>query len=294
MESLYPRDVVTDPLYYTMDAGRNRFRAVLPLLIAELADFDPDKALIMGCVAEMSWSAIIVHDDIIDHDIVRRGQTAAHCHFSLSSALCSGEIGMLDGVGILATHGLSDKIVPYCDAIRSTYAGQLLHQYIAIHSQEHELLNVYRLKAAIGDWPIKGVAIASELHWVPRFCEVLAEAGQIKDDLDDLFCDDKYEISFRDLNEGTYSFVWLMFFARADQDDIMFINTYFGKKASERAPREEIIRKLEKYDIVRTLESYIDARVKTALSLLKNLPINDAKEVLTLWATSHTAARYEG
>ena len=291
--SFSQRSYETDALFYVLEPGRNRFRSVLPLVVSEITRSNYQKALIVGAVAEIAWTGIIMHDDIIDHDNFRRGKVAAHQQFSLNSALCSAEVGILDGVEILARSGIPEEIIPFCSAVSRTYRGQILHQRITKNSSEEDLMSVYGLKTALSVWAVPAAASNANKHILIEISRTLGETGQIKDDLDDLFADGSYEVSMRDLCEGVWNLPWLLFYHKASTDDVGLVDKYFGNKGGI-PPRGEIIGLLRRYGIVQDLIEYSRRRILRVISLIEELPDSEGKAILRAWAESHALEHYKG
>ena len=292
IEEKFPENYASAALYYTLGPGKNRFRSVLPLVTAEITGFDAEKAKVIGAVAELAWTGIIMHDDIIDFDTARRGRPSAHLQFSMNSALCSGVLGLVDGPVILCSENLSHEVQPYCEAVSRTYQGQILHQQANRTTTQDQLYNIYQLKTSLGVWALASATKGQpSKNTVYKFCTLLGEAGQIKDDLDDLFTEGEYEVSMRDLGEGIYNLPFVLFYSRADKEDILFMDQYFGKKGAV-APKEEIVRRLARYGIINQCQAASKKRIERAVSLLGELPDKPDKAVLREWAEAHSVKKY--
>jgi len=262
------------------------------LIVAELTGFDYDKSLTIGSVAEIAWTGIIIHDDIIDHDVLRRGRTCAHIKFTINSALCAGQLALTQGTIILGNNSLKGEIAAYCEAVSKTYQGQVSHQRITKTSTEAELYSIYRLKTSLGVWAITAAAPDAYKSCLTHFCTILGEAGQIKDDLDDLFIDSPDEVIMRDLRQGIYSSPWILFYQRATRNDAAFVDAYFGNQGTV-APRADILRKLCSYGVIDTLIEQSQQRISDALHLLTALPDADGRVILGEWAESHSVRHYK-
>ncbi len=56
--------------------GGKHFRGVLTLLLSDILNADKEKALRNACIVELVHQASLVHDDVIDLDVIRRGKPA--------------------------------------------------------------------------------------------------------------------------------------------------------------------------------------------------------------------------
>jgi len=292
LDSVFKDSFSTHPIHYTLSTGKNKFRAVLPLVISEMTSFDLEKAKIIGAVAEIAWTGIIIHDDIIDSDSERRGQTAAHIQFSMNSALCSGVAAICAGSSILKENGLENEIAPYMKAVERTYLGQIEHQEIHKKSNVDDLFRIYSLKTSMGDWVLRACAVDTKLKDKLRNIENnLGIAGQIKDDFDDLLTTSDYEMSMRDMREGIINLPFLLFYKYADRKSRNIFSTYFGKKGRN-IPRDEIITLLRNLEIFGRCVAFSNERINAAKDILNNLPKGESKKILDKWIDSFSIEHY--
>jgi hydroxymethylglutaryl-CoA reductase len=76
---------------YHMETGGKRLRALLPLLTAEALGADPGKLVPLGAACEMLHNATLVHDDLQDGDVVRRGMLTVWNRFGVPQAINLGD-----------------------------------------------------------------------------------------------------------------------------------------------------------------------------------------------------------
>jgi geranylgeranyl pyrophosphate synthase len=76
---------------YHMETGGKRLRALLPLLVAEALDKPADLAVPLGAACEMLHNATLVHDDLQDGDMVRRGRMTVWNRFGVPQAINLGD-----------------------------------------------------------------------------------------------------------------------------------------------------------------------------------------------------------
>jgi len=76
---------------YHLDTGGKRLRSVLPLLVAEALNADPQPLRAFAAACEMLHNATLVHDDLQDGDAVRRGRASVWAHFGEPQAINLGD-----------------------------------------------------------------------------------------------------------------------------------------------------------------------------------------------------------
>ncbi len=156
-----------------------------------------------GAVAiELAHSASLVHDDIIDGDITRRGEAAFYIKTGIDNAILVGHKMMVIGFNIALSHG--EKIAKlYVDAWSGTLDGQL--NEINFNSKDLQDVNftadskffqVYSRIIDLKTATLFSAACKAAAYWAnasDEVADVLAEYGrevgfayQLADDLVDL------------------------------------------------------------------------------------------------------------
>jgi geranylgeranyl diphosphate synthase type I len=72
--------------------GGKRFRPALCLLSCELVGGNPDDFIDISCTFELFQSFALLHDDIMDDSLIRRGKPAAHRLHGIPLALNTGDL----------------------------------------------------------------------------------------------------------------------------------------------------------------------------------------------------------
>lgn len=92
---LYLKDVDNEKLGEAMrhypSAGGKRMRPILAQVVAEAVGKAGDKAIPFGCGIELIHNFTLVHDDVMDNDLVRRGIPAVHALFDVPTAIIAGD-----------------------------------------------------------------------------------------------------------------------------------------------------------------------------------------------------------
>lgn len=80
-----------EPIIYTMGLGGKRLRPVLTLMACDALGGDPAKALNAAVGLELFHNFTLLHDDVMDHADVRRGQPTVHRRWNDNVAILSGD-----------------------------------------------------------------------------------------------------------------------------------------------------------------------------------------------------------
>ena len=72
-------ELVVEAIGHLLDAGGKRIRPALTLLTGRLYPADSDKIILMAAAVEMLHTATLVHDDVVDGSMLRRGSPDVEC-----------------------------------------------------------------------------------------------------------------------------------------------------------------------------------------------------------------------
>lgn len=110
---------------YTVAAGGKRLRAALVLLAARLGRFDFERAARPAVAIELLHAASLVHDDLVDHALRRRGRVTVHARWDRHVALMLGDYFFALAAGELAGEPDPRIIKFYADAAQTVVEGEL-------------------------------------------------------------------------------------------------------------------------------------------------------------------------
>ena len=80
-----------EPISYIMQLGGKKIRPVLAMMACEAAGKDPISALGAATAVELFHNFTLLHDDIMDDAILRRGQQTVHLKWDVNSGILSGD-----------------------------------------------------------------------------------------------------------------------------------------------------------------------------------------------------------
>jgi len=110
---------------HILNAGGKRLRPFLTVLFARLWGYRDTDIYPLAAAMEMLHAATLLHDDVLDEAIVRRGKTAAHMSFGIVPAILAGD-ALLSHASKLVT-GYNDCRLSACfsEATLRTAAGEI-------------------------------------------------------------------------------------------------------------------------------------------------------------------------
>jgi geranylgeranyl diphosphate synthase type II len=84
-----------EPIDYILQLGGKRLRPVIVLMICDLFDEDPKKALDAALAVEVFHNFTLIHDDIMDSAPIRRGKKTVHIKWDVNTGILSGDAMMI-------------------------------------------------------------------------------------------------------------------------------------------------------------------------------------------------------
>jgi len=165
------------------------FRPTLLLLSSQVEGERPDDALRFAAVVELVHLATLVHDDAVDHSVLRRGLPTVNALWTHQVAIIMGDYLYSRGVSELARVGNVDALAVLANAANEMSVGEMrqLTSYDALDFSEDDY---YRLIAAKTASLMAAACEMGALAGAPGCREALARYGhslgmafQIADDL---------------------------------------------------------------------------------------------------------------
>jgi octaprenyl-diphosphate synthase len=151
-ENLKPYlDLVSDVARHILFAGGKRLRPLLLVLSARLCGYEDDYAKTVSTALEYLHAATLLHDDIVDDAILRRGKTVAHSLYGNATTVLVGDFLLARALAICADSGKIKVIHIISDLTENMSTGEV-HQLMRkgdVSLTEDEYLEVIRRKTAV-------------------------------------------------------------------------------------------------------------------------------------------------
>lgn len=242
-----------------VETGGKRFRPYMSVLAYQAFGGQSPKSII-GIISsqELLHLSLLIHDDIIDRDLVRYGidnisgqyrkiysdyvrkDDELH-HYADSAAILAGDLLISSSYELLVSESPNEKIKQlvgvFDEAIFYVAGGELLDTESAFIS-ENIALTTNELKTAHYSFVaplLIGTILAGaddkSQQLIKQMAILLGTAYQLVDDEIGLFGDGKItgKTNHGDISEGKKTYMIEQFFALANDDEKTEFNTYFGK-----------------------------------------------------------------
>ena len=279
------------PILYAMSGGGKRIRPTLLLLCCEAFGGDVREAMSAASAVEMFHNFTLLHDDIMDNALVRRGKPSVFAEWGENVAILSGDAMMIYAYKLL--RNVPDEKLPRILDIFTEMALQVCEGQQYDMDFEHlkkvavaEYMNMIELKtsvllagsAMIG--AILGNASEDDCRKIYRYALELGLAFQLQDDLLDSYGTEQVlgKKIGGDILEGKKTFLMVQAINRADDMEREVLRTTHRDASLSDDEKISRIKALyEKLEVRRIAEQQIELRFERALSILDTLSIDQAR-----------------
>lgn len=277
--------ILDEPIRYVLSGGGKRLRPVLVLLAAGLWDVPPAEAMPAALSVEVFHNFTLVHDDIMDHALERRGRATVHRKWDDSTAILSGDLMLGVAYGQLArVEGvdLRQLFDPFQRMVRLLCEGQALDKWYEsqdgigvddyfrmIHAKTGALV-----VCALELGGIIGRARTDEIELLREIGRHMGHAFQLQDDLLDIVATDERwgKPVGGDLVEGKRTFIVLRALEVATGEDAAFFRRLIAENGIAGSEVEEARDRLARLGVLDETATQVANHSEKALELLGNLP----------------------
>lgn len=268
----------------------------------------PPEAVIRTAVAlELIHSALLIHDDIIDNDSLRRGQPSMHsqyakiaskkafsetARFGTSMALAGGDMVFFLAFDLLASlelepHRLKAIKKLFTKQLIIVCGGQMQDVYLDANETPPSKQTIYRLmEEKTASYTIAlplllgallAGANASTQQKLRRFGVATGTIFQIRDDELGLMGEAKTigKPVGSDAAEGKKTLLYYHLFKRCSPTERQRLRSLFGNPRLMSHDLAYIQQLIQKHDVPRLLQSEIDRLQARALAITESLPVNE-------------------
>jgi len=273
---------------HLLSAGGKRLRPMLLFLCARAFGQDPANLAELAAVAELTHSATLLHDDVIDQGDARRHQPAARMIWGNAVSVLAGDFLLVQALSLSGKSGVAEALPALLEVMQQMVSAEI-HQLALrgqVSAREADYWDVIHGKtASLFEWCARigaraGGATPDQAQSAARFASELGIAFQVVDDLIDF--QGTAEVAgksvMRDLAEGKLTLPVLR--ALAVRPEL------WPQVTAGDAP-ESLGRALQDTGVAAPIRQEIAQRLARALAALHELPDSPVRGALE--ALSHAA-----
>ncbi len=277
---------------YLAGSGGKRMRPALLLLVARLLGHDGDEEVTYAAVVEFIHTATLIHDDVIDHAALRRGQTTINELWGNSLTVLLGDWLYTNAMRMALSHGNLEVVRELCDATLRMVEGELLalqrlgsidltvDEYFGIIDRK----TAHLFSAACSVPCLIAPARPDARRALQRYGKSLGTCFQLVDDLLD-FTASEAELGkpvLSDLKEGKLTLPLILLLPRVAPAERRLVQQVLEDRAFERVAPEQVLDVVAREGTVDEVEEMAHDFAEEARLTLEAFPPGDAREALEL------------
>ncbi len=279
-------DLVKEIAGHILFSGGKRLRPLLNVLSARLFGCEGESVYTFSTIFEYLHAATLLHDDLVDEGVLRRGKPAAHRVWDNPSAVLVGDFLLARSLSTAAETEKPRLIAIMASITENMSQGEIhqLHRKGALDLGEEEYMEIIRRKTAVLlQGACQAGAVAAEAPGemeaaLSAYGHNLGLAFQMADDLLDYTSDTETlgKAVGADLREGKLTLPVIHALSRADAPDRARMETIIAN--ADFSPRDfrALMELLGRYNGI----AYTRTRAEQHVS--------DAKTALTVFEASET------
>ena len=291
--------VITEIGEYLREGGGKRIRPSLLLLAAKLCGYEGQGAIRLGSVVEIVHTATLVHDDIIDEALTRRGRPSANTQWGNSKCVLAGDWLYMQAFR-LALEEHNFKVLDLLIGLtQQMVEGELMQmeRLGRIISQSEHLDLIYRKTACLFSVSMKlgavlGRASSADEDRLGEYGRNLGLAFQIVDDVLDLTASEEVlgKPVASDLREGKVTMAVIHALDRCTRIERKVIETVLDERCFANVAHRDVLAILERYGSVDYAIASANEHAEQARRAIHPFPDSEIKRAL-LWIPDFVVGR---
>ena len=282
-----------EPMSYVLGAGGKRIRPLLLALSCRSVGGNLAGCMDAALAVELLHTFTLVHDDIMDHDDLRRGKPTVHAKWDESTAILAGDGLVTAAYASLLRTSCADPVRvlnAFTQSLTLLCEGQSQDKTFELRGDvtEAEYFEMIGKKTAsliaasceIGG--ILGGGTGKEIAALKSFGSDLGSAFQIRDDLLDIASEDEIigKPVGSDIKERKKTYLSIHFLGRADLAQRARFDSLWGKMDLKAADLQEIRNLFEATGTLVAARRIIGSKTENALAALDRVRPSEARDDL--------------
>ncbi len=288
-------DLVREVAGHILFAGGKRLRPLLMFICARICGSDTPQNKRFSTIFEYLHAATLLHDDLVDDALLRRGKPAAQRVFGNETAVLTGDFLLARALSIAADTQHIEVIRIIADVTEQLSQGEIqqLHNRGRIDLTEAEYMEVIHRKTAVliegacHSGAIVAGAAGHEAMALKCYGQRLGMAFQMADDLLDYTSDTTGlgKSVGADLREGKLTLPVIIALKAASRKDRRWMEGIIQEKTFTETDFHQFVDLMEKYGGIAGTRDHAAKYVSDAKSCLEGFPPSSDKALLELIAT---------
>ncbi len=177
-------------LHHILDAGGKRVRPTVVLLVGHLLQGDEQRLVTLAAAIEMLHTATLVHDDLIDGSLLRRGSPTLNAHWSPAATVLTGDFVFARAAKLAAETDSVAVMKQFAETLAIMVNGELTQMFDSrgLPSRENYYQRIYAKTASLFELSAYAAALLCDVDESTRqamrqYGRLVGNAFQIVDDI---------------------------------------------------------------------------------------------------------------
>ncbi len=153
-------------LHHLLSSGGKRLRVIVTLLTGQMLGADPDKLVTLAAAIESLHTATLVHDDLIDGAMIRRGIPTLNAQWSPAATVLTGDYIFAKAARLAAETGSVEVMRVFAETLATIVNGEITQLFSSrwIANRENYYRRIYAKTASLFEASTHTAAILSEAN----------------------------------------------------------------------------------------------------------------------------------
>ena len=274
-------------LEHILSAGGKRIRPTLGLLVGNMLGAPEEKLITLGASVELLHTATLVHDDLIDGALLRRGIPTLNARWSPAATVLTGDFLFARAAKLAAETDYLPLMKLFADTLATIVNGELIQMFSArgVINRENYYQRIYAKTASLFEMASLAAAMVATEDEETRaamkvFGYEVGMAFQVVDDILD-FTGEQSAVGKpigSDLLNGLVTLPAIYFAEAYPRNEDVSSLPEGGWKDTERVQR--LVDSIRQSEAVQQAMDEARQAVSRALKSLREAPVSPEKEAL--------------
>jgi geranylgeranyl pyrophosphate synthase len=275
-------------LHHLLAAGGKRIRPTLVLLVGNMLGGDPEKLITLAAAVELLHTATLVHDDLIDDALLRRGNATLNARWSPAATILTGDFIFARAAKLAAETDCLPLMRLFAETLAIIVNGELTQLFTSrgIASRENYDQRIYAKTASLFEMSTRAAAMISPVDEATvaamrKYGYQVGMAFQIVDDILD-FNGDQAEVGKpvgSDLLQGLITLPTLHYIEdHPDDPDVRVLLE--GNYSADRETMLRLVQSIRRSDAISRSMNEAEKYVAEALRALADMPAGTERQAL--------------
>jgi geranylgeranyl pyrophosphate synthase len=274
-------------LEHLLSSGGKRIRPALCLLTGQMLSGSHEKLVTLSAAVEMVHTATLVHDDLIDGALLRRGMPTLNARWTPAATVLTGDFMFARAAKLAANTDTLPLMKLFADTLAIIVNGELTQQFTSrgLISREDYNTRIYAKTASLFEMATRAAAMVSPVdeetvESMRQYGNYLGMAFQIMDDILDFTGEPEMvgKPVGSDLLQGLVTLPAIYYAeAHPNDPDVVCLN---GGCYTEQERMERLIESIRASNAVLRSMHEAEEYVERATEKLTGMPDNEEKQAL--------------